>query len=130
MSQKLRHGLSKRERQIVEAIYRVREASVAEVRRAMPAPPGYSSVRTTLNILVQKGLLSYRKLGRKYLYAPVIPHERARTSAVKQLMQTYFDNSLAAAVSTLLKTHGHGISDDEYESLARLIEESKKRESK
>jgi predicted transcriptional regulator len=130
MSQKLRHGLSKRERQIVEVIYRVREASVSEVRRAMPDPPGYSSVRTTLNILVQKELLSYRRLGRKYLYAPVIPHERARTSAVKQLMQTYFDNSLAAAVSTLLKTHGHGISDDQYEILARLIEESKKRESK
>jgi len=130
MSQKLRSGLSKRERQVVESIYRLREASVSDVRRAMPDPHGYSSVRTTLNILVQKGLLSYRKLGRKYLYAPVIPHVRARTSAVKQLLQTYFDDSVAAAVSTLLKTRGHGISEGEYESLARLIEESRKRESK
>jgi len=130
MSQKLRSGLSKRERQVVESIYRLREASVSDVRRAMPDPPGYSSVRTTLNILVQKGLLSYRKFGRKYLYAPVIPHVRARTSAVKQLLQTYFDDSVAAAVSTLLKTRGHGISEGEYESLARLIQESRKRESK
>ena len=127
MSTKLRHGLSKREGQIIDAIYRRREATAGEIRDVIPDPPGYSSVRSTLNILVQKGLLSYRKRGRKYLYSPVITHERARTSAVHHLLQTYFDDSAAAAVSTLLKTHGRRISDKEYRELAELIEMSRKR---
>ena len=128
MSQRLQHGLSKRERQIMEAIYRRKEAAVEEVRGEMPDPPGYSAVRTTLNILVEKGFLSTRKAGRKYLYFPVIPHEKARLSALRQMLQTYFDNSVPAAVATLLKSSRKGLSEDDFLSLSRLIEEARKKE--
>jgi BlaI family transcriptional regulator, penicillinase repressor len=127
MSKRLQQGLSKRERQMVEVIYRVREADAAQVQAEIPEPPGYSSVRTTLNILVEKGLLSVRRVGRKYLYAPVIPRERARLSALKQTVQTYFDNSIHAAVSTLLRSNRGGLTDDEYQSLVRLIDEARKK---
>jgi BlaI family transcriptional regulator, penicillinase repressor len=130
MSRELQHGLSKRERQIMEAVYRLREASAADVQRAIPAPPGNSSVRTTLTILVQRRLLAARKQGRMLLYSPVISHQKARASAVRQLVRTYFDDSAAAAVSALLASHGGRISDKEYLQLARLIEESKNRERK
>lgn len=128
MSRELQHGLSKRERQIMEAVYRLREASAAEVQHAIPDPPGNSSVRTTLTILMQKRLLAARKQGRKLVYCPVIPHEKARTSAVRQLVRTYFDDSAAAAVSALLASHGRRISDEEYRQLAALIARSKKKE--
>jgi BlaI family penicillinase repressor len=121
-------GLSKRERQIMDAVYRLREASATDVQRVIPDPPGNSSVRTTLAILVQKGLLASRKLGRKLLYAPVIPHEKARSSAVRQLVRTWFDDSAAAAVSTLLSSHGRRITDEEYRRLAALLEQSKRKE--
>jgi len=120
-------GLSKRERQMVEVIYRMREADAAQVQAEIPDPPGYSSVRTTLNILVQKGLLSVRRVGRKYLYTPVIPRERARLSALKQTVQTYFDNSILAAVSTLLRSNRAGLAEEEYASLLRLIDAARKK---
>jgi len=130
MSRELQHGLSKRERQVMEAVYRLREASASDVQQAIPEPPGNSSVRTTLTILVQKRLLAARKDGRRLLYSPVISHQKARTSAIRQLVRTYFDDSAAAAVSALLASHGARISDEEYRQLARLIEESKNREKR
>ncbi len=84
----LRHGLSKRERQMVEAIYARKSASAAEVRQAIPHPPSYSAVRATLRVLVEKGLLVYRREGRRYVYAPTISREKARASALRSLLDT------------------------------------------
>ncbi len=130
MAQRLQRELSKRERQIMEAVYRRRQASAADVLRSIPDAPGYSSVRTILGILVRKGLLSFRREGRKYVYAPRVPHEKAQQSAVKHLVKTYFDNSVAQALSGLIAADGSRMSDAEYESLLGLIEKARKKEKR
>jgi len=124
VSTRLRHGLSKRERQIMEAIYRLKTASAAEVQAGMPSPPGYSAVRATMQILVNKGLLTHRRDGRRYVYAPTIPHRQARQSAVQHLVSTYFDGSVTAAVAALLNTDRKRLSEAEYRQLIALIEKS------
>jgi len=126
MSQRLRHGLSKRERQIMEAIYSRKSATAAEVRRAIPDPPSYSAVRATLQILVGKGLLTHRREGRRYVYTPTISHQRARRSAIRQLLATYFDDSVEAAVAALLKMDRKRLSEDDYKKLIELIQEAEK----
>jgi BlaI family transcriptional regulator, penicillinase repressor len=119
---RLRHGLSKRERQIMETIYRLKTASAAEVRAGIPDPPGYSAVRATLQILVTKGLLTHRRDGRRYVYSPTIPHRQARRSAVQHLVSTYFDGSVTAAVAALLDADRKPLSDEDYRQLIELIE--------
>lgn len=126
MAKELGGELGKRERQVFEAVYRLREASVAQAMEAIPSAPGYSSVRATMNNLVRKGLLLSRPEGRKLVYRPAAAPEKARATAVKRLLHTYFENSAAAAVSALLTMRGSRISDEEYESLARLIVERSK----
>jgi BlaI family transcriptional regulator, penicillinase repressor len=118
--------LGRRERQVYEAVYRLKEASVAMVLEELADAPGYSSARATMNNLVRKGFLVHRQEGRKLVYRPAIPADKARATAVKRLLQTYFEDSAAAAVSALLTMRGLRISDDEYESLSRLIEERAK----
>ena len=124
MSTRLRHGLSKRERQVMEAVYRLKTASAAEVQAGIPSPPGYSAVRATMQILVNKGLLTHRRDGRRYVYAPTIPPRQARQSAVQHLVSTYFDGSVTAAVAALLNTDRKRLSDAEYRHLIALIEKS------
>ena len=120
------HGLSKRQRQIMEAVYSLGRASVEDVRRTMPSPPSYSAVRTTMNILVERQLLARCRRGRKYLYSPTIPHGRARQSAVEHLLRTYFNNSLEQAVAALIKADRRRLSEDEYRSLLALIDKARK----
>ena len=129
MRQRLTDDLSKRERQITEAIYGMSTASVAEVRAAIPDPPGYSAVRTMMNILVRKGILSYRKEGRKYLYFPLVRRQKARQFAMKRLLEVYFDNSVHEAVSGLIQEDRRNMTDKDYAQLIELIKEARKKES-
>jgi predicted transcriptional regulator len=118
--------MSKRERQIVEAIYARKSATAAEVQAAIPDPPGYSAVRATLSVLVRKGLLSHRREGRRYVYAPTIPHEKARLSALRHLLETYFDGSVNAAMAALIRVDRKQLSDDDYRSLLEMIRKIEK----
>ena len=126
MSERLRHGLSKRERQIMEAIYRRKSATAQEVWNAIPEPPSYSAVRATLKILEAKGLLTHRRQGRKYLYLPKIPHGRARQTAIRQLLETYFDDSVEAAVAALIRTDRRKLTEEDYQRLIELIRQAEK----
>jgi predicted transcriptional regulator len=126
VSTRLRHGLSKRERQMMEAIYRRREATAAEVRGAIPDPPGYSAVRATLEILVGKGFLGHRRVGRRYVYTPTIPHGKARRSALQGLLATWFDGSVTAAVAALVDVERSRFSEADYRTLMSLIEKSER----
>ena len=120
--------LSKRERQIVEALYVLREGGVAAVRRALAEPPSYSAVRTTMNILVRKGFLSYRAEGRKYLYSPIIPHDKARQTALSHLLKTYFDGSIREAVTGLITADRKGLTEADYRDLVELIGKARRKE--
>ncbi len=126
MSERLRSGLSKRERQIMEAIFSRKKATAVEVRGVMPKPPSYSAVRATLKVLVDKGLLSFRREGRRYLYAPTISQRRAGLSAARHLLSTYFENSIAAALTALLQADRKKLTDADYRKLLELIRESEK----
>jgi predicted transcriptional regulator len=126
MSHKLQNELSRRERQVMSVIYSKKRASAKELLAGIPNPPSYSAVRSILNILEAKGLLKHRKDGKKYVYYPTIPREKARESALSHLLKTYFDDSVEKAVTAILETRGEDLSDDELNNLSRLIDESLK----
>ncbi len=128
MSKRLHEGLSKRERQIMNVVYQNKHPSVGEVLKKLPQPPSYSAVRATMNKLVEKGFLTTKKEGKKYLYLPTIPNRRAGHSAIQHLLHTYFDNSVGDAVAALIKSHGYRISDSEYRDLIEMLEETRKEE--
>ena len=126
MSKKLQHGLSKRERQIMEVIYRKKVATAQEVLEEIPDPPGYSTVRSFLTILEEKGFLEHDRKGRRYVYSPTISHNSAVRSTLQNVLRTYFNNSVEDAVSALMEVHGKYLSDDDYDRLIERIEKAKK----
>jgi predicted transcriptional regulator len=118
--------LSRRERQIMDAIYQRGQATAAEVLEGMPSPPSYSAVRATLRLLEEKGYLTHQQDGLRYVYSPTLSRERARQSAMKQMLQTFFDDSAEEAVAALLNISRSKLSDEELERLARLIDDARK----
>jgi predicted transcriptional regulator len=119
-------GLSRRERQIMDVIYRRGRATAAEVLEGLPDPPSYSAVRAMLRVLEEKGHLRHESLGPKYLFLPTVPREKARKSALKQLVRTFFDGSTVQTVAALLDLSAAKLSDEDLERLSRLISEARK----
>jgi predicted transcriptional regulator len=119
-------GLSRRERQIMDVIYRLGHATAAEVMGGLPDPPGYSAVRAMLRVLEEKGHVQHVSQGPRYVFLPTVPREKARRSALKQLVQTFFDGSTEQAVAALLDLSGSKLSDDELDRLSELIDQARK----
>ncbi|MBN2544347.1 MAG: BlaI/MecI/CopY family transcriptional regulator [Spirochaetes bacterium] len=117
--------LSKRERQIMDIIYKRGNASVNDVLKDLPDPPTYSSIRGILNILVNKGYLKTKQKGLKYIYTPVIAKDSAAKNALNNLINTYFNNSVEDTVSALINLKKDGIDKDEYQKLIKIINKSK-----
>ena len=126
MAEQWHTNLSRRERQIMDIIYQRGEASVAAVLKDLPAPPSYSAVRAMLRILEDKGLLSHRKEGPRYVYSPTLARQRAARSALRRVLQTFFDGSTEHAVAALLDISEFELSDAELSRLASLIEQAGK----
>lgn len=118
--------LSRREREIMDVIYRLGRATAQEVRENLPEPPSYSAVRTLLRVLEDKGHVRHKQDGPRYLYAPTVPRERARESALKQVVRTFFDDSAEQAVAALLDLSGRDLTGAELDRLADMIERAKK----
>lgn len=114
--------LGKRERQIMEIVYRRGRASVSDVLGELPDPPSYSSVRAMLRYLEEKGLLRHEEQGRRYLYLPTASAREVRGSALSHVVRTFFDGSVSTAVAALLETRT--LSRDEYERLSRLLDDA------
>lgn len=119
-------NLSRRERQIMDAIYRLGRATVSEVMEQIPEPPSYSAVRAMLGILEDKGLLRHEQDGPKYVYLPVVEREKARKSALQSLVNTFFDGSSRDAIAALLELPDGKFSKGELDALTGLIEKAKK----
>jgi BlaI family transcriptional regulator, penicillinase repressor len=113
--------LSRRERQIMEILYRRESGTVEEVRREMSDPPGYSAVRATLGILEGKGYLRHASRGSAYVYSAVTPRTKAMKGAVKLLLRTYFDDSVPKAVSALIELKTGDFSPKDLRELEMLI---------
>lgn len=119
-------SLSRRERQIMDVIYTLQEATVSQVLERLPSPPSYSAVRALLRVLEQKGHLAHRQEGPRYIYSPTLPRERARRSALKHLLQTFFDDSTEDAVAALLDISEDNLTAEDYGRLLELIRRARK----
>ena len=117
--------LSRRERQIMDIIYARGEAAAAEVHDALPDAPSYSAVRTLLRILEEKGHLKHREDGPRYVFMPTEPRAKASRSALKRVVQTFFDGSLASAVAALVDGEGGKVSAEELQRIEAIIQSAK-----
>lgn len=126
MADPLTTQLSRRERQIMDAIYRFGKVTAAEVLAELPEPPSYSAVRAMLRLLEDKGHVRHEQDGPRYVYLPTVNREKARKSAMRHLVRTFFDGSTEDAVAALLQNDNGGMSEDELERLSQLIDSAKK----
>lgn len=119
------HDYSRRERQIMDIIYAKGEATAQDVQESLPDAPGYSAVRALLRIMEEKGFLKHREEGRRYVYLPKEASSRARRSALRRVMETFFDGSFANAVAALVDDED--LSSDELARIENIIQEAKSR---
>lgn len=120
--------LSRRERQIMDILLREGQATASEVQAAMPDAPSYSAVRALLRVLEEKGHARHEQDGPRYLYKPVIARERAKRSAMKHLLHTFFEGSHEQAVAALLDEASTSLSDAELDRLAKVIDRHRGKE--
>ena len=120
------NALSRRERQIMDVLYRLARASVGEVLSQLDGKPNYSTVRAQLRVLEEKGHVRHEEDGLRYVYLPCVPREVARRSALRHLVETFFEGSTATAVAALLGGEVSRISSEELDRLAGLITKSRK----
>jgi BlaI family transcriptional regulator, penicillinase repressor len=118
-------ALSRRERQVMDILYRRGEATVAEVMADLPDPPTYSAVRSILRILMEKELITYREDGPRYVYLPSVNPDRARDDALKHVIRTFFDGSAEQAVAAVLRMSDAKLSDTEVDQLRERIRKAR-----
>jgi BlaI family penicillinase repressor len=117
--------LSRRERQILDALYRAGRATVAEIREEIPRAPSYSAVRTLLKILEDKGHARHEDDGTRYVYMPIVERERARRSAMRHVLNTFFEGSATQAILTLLHEDSKRLSREDWDRLTEMIERAR-----
>ncbi len=119
-------GLTRRERQIMDRLYRLGRATAGEILRGLPGAPSYSTVRTQLRVLESKGHVRHEEQGLRYVYEPVVPRHAARRSALKHLVDTFFDGSNEKVVAALLGGEGSKVSDEELDRILDLVKRARK----
>lgn len=121
-------NLSRRERQIMDIVYELGEATAQQVLDKLPDPPGYSAVRAMLRKLEGKEHIAHKEEGAKYVFYPLVEHEQASKNAISRLVKTFFDGSASQAVNALLGMSMDEIPEQELEKLETMIREAKKKE--
>lgn len=115
-------SVSRRERQILDVLFRLKAATAAEIQTALPDAPSYSAVRALLRIMEDKGHVRHREDGQRYVYLPAIAAESARRSALHHVLDTFFEGSAAGAMAALIDDHATRLSREELDRLQSLIE--------
>lgn len=118
-------ALAKRERQIMDVLYRLGRATAAEIMEQLPGAPSYSTVRTQLRVLEAKGHVRHEEEGLRYIYLPTVSRTTARRSALKHLVETFFEGSSAKVVAALLGGDAARLSDEELERIAELVKHAR-----
>src|SRR5215211_1336755 len=126
MRQQPHVDLSRRERQIVDILYTQGRATAAELQVALPDPPSYSAVRAMLRILEEKGHIRHEQDGPRYVYLPTVGRDRAKKTALRHVLQTFFNGSAEQALSALLDESDSRLSDRELDRLAELIDRARR----
>jgi predicted transcriptional regulator len=121
-----RHGLARRERQIMDVLYRLGRATAADITAQLPGQPNYSTVRTQLRVLEEKGHVRHEEQGLRYVYAPAVPRHAVRKSALKHIVDTFFEGSLEKTVAALLGADGARMTHEQFDRLAELIAKARK----
>lgn len=124
MSRSLHAALSRRERLIMDVLYKRGKATAAEVMDEIPGDPSYSTVRTQLRVLEEKGHVTHEEQGLRYVYQPAVPRRAARKSALRHVVDTFFEGSAEQTVAALLG--GERLADEELDRIARLIAKARK----
>ena len=119
-------ALSRRERQIMDILYQRGKSSASDVREAMPDAPSYSAVRAMLRVLEDKGHVKHRSEGLRYVYLPMVTHDKARRSAVKHLVDTFFSNAPEDVVAALLDVSSPRVTREELDRMSEMIERAKR----
>lgn len=120
------HRLSRRERQIMDVLYRLEKATAADVHAALPEAPTYSAVRAMLRVLEEKGHIRHEAQDLRYVFSPIVTRDKARKHAVKHLLETFFEGSPEQAVATLLDVSAGDLSPADFDRLAGLIDKARK----
>jgi predicted transcriptional regulator len=121
-------ALARRERQIMDILYRLGRATAGEVMAELSGDPNYSTVRTQLRVLEEKGHVRHEEEGLRYVYVPAVPRRAARKSALRHLVDTFFDGSVEQVVGALLGGEGARLSRTDLERIAELVEKARKKE--
>lgn len=126
MTRALHTVLTRRERQIMDVLFRRGRATAAEVMEELPGEPSYSTVRTQLRVLEEKGHVRHEEDGVRFIYIPAVARHAARKSALRHLVETFFDGSSEKAVAALLGGEGSKLSDEQLDRIAELIAKARK----
>ena len=110
----------------MDILYRVGRATASDVRRELAGGPSYSTVRTQLRVLEEKGHVHHEEDGPRYVYAPAVPRRAARKSALKHLVETFFDGSPEKVVAAVLGSDGAALSEDQIDRIAVLVDRARK----
>lgn len=119
-------GLSRRERQIMDVVYRLGEATVADVRASIADAPSYSAVRALMRVLTEKGELTHTQDGPRYVYRATTPREEASASALQRVLSTFFDGSPSQAMAALMDLSSGDLTDDELDELETLVHNARR----
>ena len=126
MSQATSPHLSRRERQIMDSLYQAGRATAADIQQALPDPPSYSAVRTMLRILEDKGHVRHELDGPRFVYIPTVARDKAKRSALKHVVNTFFDGSASQVMAALFELSPRELGDEELTRLRRLIDSARK----
>ncbi len=130
MAKPLHTALTRRERQIMDIIYRLGRATASEVMADLPGEPSYSTVRTQLRVLEEKGHVVHEEHGLRYVYTPAVPRHAARKSALRHLVHTFFDGSAEQVVAAVLGGEAARLTDEDLDRIARLVAKARKEGTK
>ena len=129
MAERDLNGLTRRERQIMDALYRRGRATAATIMRDVPGNPHLSTVRTQLRVLEEKGHVRHEEEGLRYVYMPALPRGTVRKSALKHLVETFFDGSAAKVIAAVLGAEGSRLSAEELDRIGDLVRRARKERS-
>jgi predicted transcriptional regulator len=126
MDQPPHTALTRRERQIMDVLYRLGKATVGDVIKDLPGEPNYSTVRAQLGVLEDKGHVSHEEVGLRYVYSPIVPRHAVRQSALQHIVDTFFEGSTHKVVAALLGGESANVSDEDLDRITDLVRKARK----